>query len=59
MTSPGIVDAPRQPEPAGLGHGGHELVIGHPAHAGEHHRVLDVEDLGQSRVDGHVVSFVI
>jgi hypothetical protein len=29
-------------------------VVAHAAHAGEHHRVLDLQDLGQSRVD-HLV----
>ena len=31
------------PKPAGLGHRGDEPVIGDAAHAGEHHRVLDLE----------------
>ena len=40
---------------AGLGDGGDEPVVRHPAHAGEHHRVLDLEELGQSRLHAGTV----
>ena len=39
-------------EPAGLGDGGDHLGVGDAAHAGEHHRVFDVEDLGESGAHG-------
>jgi hypothetical protein len=35
-------------EAPGLGHGGDELVVGHPTHSGEHHRMLDLQDVGQA-----------
>jgi hypothetical protein len=35
-------------EAAGFGHGGDEAVVGHPAHAGQHDGVLDLEHLGES-----------
>ena len=35
-------------EPAGLAHRGDQLVVAHPTHAGEHHRMLDLEDVGQA-----------
>ncbi len=40
---------------AGLGDGGDEAVVGHPAHPGQHHRVLDLEELGQSRLHAGTV----
>ena len=33
------------PEAAGLAHGGDEPVVRHPAHPGQHHRVLDLQDV--------------
>ena len=36
-------------EPTGLGHRGNELAVGDAAHTGEHHRVLDTEDVGEAR----------
>ena len=36
------------PEAAGLADRGDEAVVRHPAHAGQHHGVLDLEDVGQS-----------
>ena len=35
-------------EAAGLAHGGHEAVVRHAAHPGQHDGVLDLEDIGQS-----------
>ena len=34
-------------EPAGLGHRGDQRGVGHPAHAGQHDRVLDAEHVGE------------
>ena len=39
-------------EAAGLGHGGDEPVVRDAAHAGEHHGVLDLEDVGESGAHG-------
>ena len=33
----------------GLRHRRHQTVLRHPAHAGQHHGVLDLQELGQSR----------
>ena len=33
-------------------HGGGQAVVRHPAHAGEHHRVLDLEEVGEARSHG-------
>ena len=41
-------------EAAGLATGGHEAVVRHPAHAGQHHRVLDLQDVGQSGAHGRM-----
>ena len=35
-------------EAAGLRHGGGQAVIGHAAHAGEHHGMLDLQGVGQA-----------
>ena len=37
---------------AGLADGGDEAVVGHPAHPGEHDRVLDVEQVGETGAHG-------
>ena len=42
-------------EAAGGTHGGDEIGIGHPAHPGEHHGVLTVEQVGQSGADHGVL----
>ena len=47
-----IVQRPERAEAAGLADRGDEAVVAHPAHAGEHHRVLDVEQVGQARAHG-------
>ena len=36
-------------EAAGFADGGHEAVVGHAAHAGQHDGVLDLENIGESR----------
>ena len=41
---------------AGLADGGDEAVVGHAAHAGEHDRVLDVEQVGESRAHAGTVA---
>ena len=43
---------PQAAEAAGLADRGHHRVVGHPAHAGQHDRVLDLEDVGESRAHG-------
>ena len=40
-----------QPKPPASRHGGDETVVGHPAHAGEHHRMLDLQGVGQPGVE--------
>jgi hypothetical protein len=35
-------------EAAGLGHGRDQAVVGHPAHPGEHHRMLDLQGVGEA-----------
>ena len=44
------------PEAPGLRHGGDEAVVGDASHAGQHHRVLDLQDIGQSRAHGGMLT---
>jgi hypothetical protein len=39
---------PEAPEPAGLADRGHQLGVGDTAHAGQHHRVFDLEGVGEA-----------
>ena len=47
---------PQGADPAGLGHGRGQPVVADAAHAGQHHRVLDPEELGQSCLHGRSLS---
>ncbi len=48
-----IVDAPRQPKPPASDTAAARAAVRHAAHAGEHHRVLDLEGVGQAGAQGH------
>ena len=44
------------PEPPGLGDGGDQRCVGDAPHAGEHHRVVDAENFGESGLHSDLLS---